>query len=284
MPSKVILFIFLIIFSPENYGILPSDCTAASTSSSTLSYRQSHDFILPDVNEELGRKCQRFSDYFCLMAVWLNTRLTNREPQQDDAEQFRKLVEPNYKNLNWYSFRENDISSFSEGCCSHQVDSYIQYGQKNGLSPQEYYDKVFKIGRVTDKQLVFLKARWVPSLCMNVINQVGFGYGSLKIIGNPKLSRNFIVPPVGNEDLMMVVPKNQVKDTLSFSWFLVNLVCREKPHWCPEEWLALQTAKQVAVFPAEPAPERRPRRNLAEMELETWFIKENNESAQLIVV
>ena len=55
--------------------------------------------------------CIYSSDYFCLMAVWLNTRLTNREPQQDDAEQFRKLVEPNYKNLNWYSFRENDISS-----------------------------------------------------------------------------------------------------------------------------------------------------------------------------
>ena len=50
----------------------------------------------------------------------------------------------------------------SEGCCSHQVDSYIQYGQKNGLSPQEYYDKVFKIGRVTDKQLVFLKVLLSP--------------------------------------------------------------------------------------------------------------------------
>ena len=44
-----------------------------------------------------------------------------------------------------------------DGCCTYQTKLYVEYGQKNGLSPEEYLDKIFKFQRVGDKKVVFLK-------------------------------------------------------------------------------------------------------------------------------
>ncbi|XP_075256582.1 uncharacterized protein LOC142349054 [Convolutriloba macropyga] len=165
--------------------------------------RESLDFILPNPNEELGAKCLQFSLYFCLMGLWTNTKFSNRRPELGDREEFQRLVEPVYHELNWFSFKDEDSS---RACCSYQVNSYIDYGQKYGLSPTQYFDKIFELGLSGTKQIVFIKAKWVPDLCMNVVNQLGYGTGRLRIIGSNKITKAFMVPPGGEEDPIFIVP------------------------------------------------------------------------------
>ena len=87
-------------------------------------------------------------------------------PQMQFSSQF---VQTNSSQLSanhiiYNSHKFPDFSQFSilmfldtRGCCSYQVASYLQHGQKNGLSPQEYLDKVFNIGPFGSKRLIFIK-------------------------------------------------------------------------------------------------------------------------------
>ena len=44
------------------------------------------------------------------------------------------------------------------GCCTYQTNMYLEYGQRNGLSPDQYFDKIFQFATaVRQKNLVYVK-------------------------------------------------------------------------------------------------------------------------------
>ena len=64
----------------------------------------------------------------------------------------------------------------SDGCCSFQVDQYLVHGQKNGLSPEEYFDILDLDLYDTSKKLVYIKVGvYVPSLglfCIQFLSNI----------------------------------------------------------------------------------------------------------------
>ncbi|XP_075257441.1 uncharacterized protein LOC142349626 isoform X2 [Convolutriloba macropyga] len=205
--------------------------------------RESLDFVLPDSNDPIGQQCSKFSDWFCLMGYWLNYKQSDREPQQDDREQFEQLVLPMFHKLNWYSFKPKDAAN--GGCCSYQANLYIEYGQKFGLSPLEYHDKIYNFARTGFEihNLVFLKARWSETLCMNVISQVGFGKGEFKLVGSKRMTKPFVIPPLGSKQRLHIVGGSMVKTELTFGWFLHYIICEGRPDLCPDQQPAAGTSR-----------------------------------------
>ena len=79
----------------------------------------------------------------------------------------------------------------------------------------------------------FFKATWSDRLCKNIISQVGFGKGSLKVSGGKGLRQKFALPHLGNnEQEIYVFPGVGIRTKLTFGWFMVTLVCGEKPWLC----------------------------------------------------
>ncbi|XP_075256584.1 uncharacterized protein LOC142349056 [Convolutriloba macropyga] len=121
--------------------------------SSNLNRRYSHDFVIPDPTVPAGSNCLRYSRHFCLMRLWFSTQQKERVALENDTVLFEQMVRHMYTELNWYSFRDADIG----GCCGHQVSSYVDFGQRLGLSPAEYLNKLCNLGVVEHKKLVYVK-------------------------------------------------------------------------------------------------------------------------------
>ncbi|XP_075257546.1 uncharacterized protein LOC142349701 [Convolutriloba macropyga] len=154
----------------------------------------------------------------------MNRKQSERQAQEGDREEFERLIRPFYHELNWFSFRQQD----SDGaCCSYQVDSYIEYGQKYGLSPLEYFQKIFHIESIWTKHLVFIKVMWSRALCINVVTHIGYGKGELKIVGGRGVTKQFMITPGGEKG-------NHLRKKLTFEWFLVYCICVGKPRLCPD--------------------------------------------------
>ncbi|XP_075257203.1 uncharacterized protein LOC142349494 [Convolutriloba macropyga] len=224
--------------------LLQLSCNVISSSNVSADSRQSLDFLLPNAFDALGAKCLKLSRYFCLLRFWIDSKQSDRLPQKDDREEFERLVRPVYADLNWFSLWEKDVSSGD--CCSFQVDTYIHYGQKYGLSPSEYHQQIFHLDSIWSKQLVFLKVIWNKVLCMNVVTQIGYGSGQLRIVGGKDHSKSFMISPGGEDYPVFSIPGNQVRGTLTFAWFVLNCMCKEKPKLCPD----------FVFAPAENVPSR----------------------------
>ncbi|XP_075257939.1 uncharacterized protein LOC142349956 [Convolutriloba macropyga] len=191
--------------------------------------RESLDFVLPDHKEELGRKCLQYSLYFCVMRYWIQGKQSERSPEETDVETFKEMVLPVFKEINWYSFQQNDKTS--GGCCGLQSTKYIELGQHKGVSPAEYIRKITDFSSDT-KQLVFIKVRHEPDMCMNVVTQVGFGKGTLKKLG-VKPATHYLIPPLGRSKVHIILA-NDLTKVLTFSWFKTQVICHEKPWMCDE--------------------------------------------------
>ena len=72
-------------------------------------------------------------------------------------------------------------------------------------------------------------------MCVNVISQVGFGKGDLKIVGGRGKRFNFVIPPLGKENRgeFIVLTGPRIAANLNFKWFIANIICDEKPNLCP---------------------------------------------------
>merc|ERR1711894_337186 len=82
-----------------------------------------------------------------------------------------------------------------------------------------------------NKQLVFVKVRFEQEVCMNVITQMGFGKGALKVTGGNKIGVNYMIPPIGRNTIY-TLKRPEFKEFLTFSWFRAKIVCLERPHLC----------------------------------------------------
>ena len=43
-----------------------------------------------------------------------------------------------------------------------------------------------------------------------------------------------MLPPLGESEPVFVVTAEKIPTSLSFAWFMVNVVCRDQPSLCPE--------------------------------------------------
>merc|ERR1712150_234091 len=91
------------------------------------------------------------------------------------------------------------------------------------------------MGKMKKKDLVFLKVRWNPSTCVHVISQIGFGIGGLKVTGGSKgLTKDFVLPPLGNSTKVYIFKGSVLRSELKFPWFMLRVICLEKPWMCPD--------------------------------------------------
>ena len=76
---------------------------------------------------------------------------------------------------------------------------------------------------------------WNSALCKNIILQVGFGTGRLKVIGGKGLRHKFLMPHLGDDDEhAYIFPGMGIRTRLTFGWFMVTVICGEKPELCSE--------------------------------------------------
>ncbi|XP_075257296.1 uncharacterized protein LOC142349547 isoform X2 [Convolutriloba macropyga] len=195
--------------------------------------RESLDFVLPDQVDPVGRQCHQFNTWYCMMGYWINYKQSDRQPQENDKQLFEQLVKTFFFNVNWYSFKPQDAAN--GGCCSYQTKQYIEYGQKFGLSPRDYLDKiVYFTAGASHHNLVFLKVRWDEQLCVNIVTQVGFGIGQLKVVGDKRMTKPFAIPRLGGSTNIYVYEAGKVKKDLNFTWFMHFVICKDKPELCPD--------------------------------------------------
>ncbi|XP_063723574.1 uncharacterized protein LOC134851427 [Symsagittifera roscoffensis] len=69
---------------------------------------------------------------------------------------------------------------------------YWRQGMKKGLSPENYIKKLTDMTE-KGKQLNWIKADFNETSCLNVISQVGFGQGALRIEGNFRRSLDYLL-------------------------------------------------------------------------------------------
>ncbi|XP_075243960.1 uncharacterized protein LOC142338199 [Convolutriloba macropyga] len=221
--TLVAVFLFALIYNENIVG--------SSASKSVGHHRESIDFLLPYREDELGQKCIQRSSYFCLMGYTITAKLSDRKALENDTDFFHHIALKFFKVINWYSFKPQDQKN--DGCCTHQVATYVKYGQRNGLSPDEYYNKIFGYQIIQEKELVFIKAIWIKQFCVNVITQLGFGKGDLTVAAKRKLNSDFAFPPLGGDSNVPVFHGKTIRERLTFAYFLHNVVCKEKPELCP---------------------------------------------------
>ncbi|XP_075244543.1 uncharacterized protein LOC142338605 [Convolutriloba macropyga] len=189
-------------------------------------------FVLPGRFDYLGAKCNMFSRHFCLLG-FLSDELGSRKPTREDGELFYALISQTYMEMNWFSFKAQDRVNHY-GCCTFQVNTYMEQGQSFGFSPVEYFEIVYNLGTtLPSRDLVYIKARRDPSICMNVIEQIGFGQGPFKILSGQHASENYTLPPLGNDgEEVLVIPGYLLTHRLTFNWFRLNVICKDQPRFC----------------------------------------------------
>ncbi|XP_075256395.1 uncharacterized protein LOC142348781 isoform X2 [Convolutriloba macropyga] len=168
-----------------------------------------------------GICCREFSDYFCLLGYLSNRVYSDRPPSDLDLDLFWEMVEPLFQDLNWFSFslpRSNeDYVDDSEMCCGYQTQTYVTFGQRNGMSPEEY----------------LLKARFKRHACFNLITAVGFGPGPLQRAGRIRHNASYAIS-LPQERAVYLFSYEQVQSHLSFTWFKSTVICKDQPWICEE--------------------------------------------------
>ncbi|XP_075248096.1 uncharacterized protein LOC142341101 [Convolutriloba macropyga] len=204
-------------------------CSPADNSSSRITW-MSHHFILPGRFTWLGVKCRDVSQHFCLYSILYDHRFfINRMPLESDLEVFESVIRHSFTSINWYSmFQSND----SESCCEFQSFIYKNHGWRKGVSPELFLDHVFDFS-LTNKQVNYIYATYAENLCHNVITEVGFGPGKLRLNGRILQNTPFIFP-IQNTGEIKFIPANYVRSSLTYNWFRSEIICAAQPWIC--EW------------------------------------------------
>ena len=72
---------------------------------------------------------------------------------------------------------------------------------------------------------------------MNVISQLRFGRGIFQDAGGRGLSQPYVLPPLGpTGEEVIVFEAGELRNRLTFSWFLRNVICAEKPEVCSSNY------------------------------------------------
>ncbi|XP_075247495.1 uncharacterized protein LOC142340687 [Convolutriloba macropyga] len=201
-------------------------------------------FQIPTSQEqdETGYICSKFSFHFCLIGYFgrpKNPKARVNARRDSDLLDFWELIGPIHRKINWFSFSQHYGAEFGK-CCRYQGNTYLLFGYDNGLSPQQYYNRVtdFSATTLTSsghslKRLNIIKAYYDPKICANIIVRLGFGQGELHLSGSVTHTP-FIFPPHGNEENIVFFSYAGIRNELTFDWFKKHVVCVAQSWICRE--------------------------------------------------
>ncbi|XP_075264719.1 uncharacterized protein LOC142356806 isoform X2 [Convolutriloba macropyga] len=195
-----------------------------------------------------GRPCRAHSQYYCLDAYltphphpgrrFERGDFTNRELLEPAATKawFQVLILKNWRRINMIDPRN------PKNCCGHQVDKYIINGLLHKqIAPDEYMDKLMDYSE-HNKTLNFISATYLPSVCQNVILEVGFGTGNLRrahhgsvVEGAPYVMAGRELGDVGIRQIdSKIFDYHNITNELTFHWFKHDIMCRDHPWICKD--------------------------------------------------
>ncbi|XP_063729049.1 uncharacterized protein LOC134856706 [Symsagittifera roscoffensis] len=197
----------------------------------------SQQFVLPNFLSFFGLRCRQMNQMFCLSGVYFGLdRVSDRLPRESDLRVIEMAVRPSYKLINWYPFLRQNPSDI---CCSFQKYIYQTQGQEKGVSPEEYLDLLFDFYAPEDKQVNWIQATYISKLCYNVITEIGFGPGQLKMSGEFYLNEQFVLPVEKGMGILKI-PGNDIRGAITFRWFRKHIICESQPWICtiddPSDW------------------------------------------------
>ncbi|XP_075253383.1 uncharacterized protein LOC142345282 [Convolutriloba macropyga] len=179
-------------------------------------------FTIPGRLTNNGKLCAKRSVTFCFRSFRLESEQDYGLSlnSSDEVVKFESLIKASFQKFNWFSGRAKDRDS--GGCCSDQVDSFTKFGLWNLLSAQDYMSKAtnFITGH---KPLNWIKAYFHKDVCANVIVEVGFGGGRMRITGEFQPYADYILQ-MRNETALRYRPK-RLQAHLTFNWFKHNVIC-----------------------------------------------------------
>ncbi|XP_075262625.1 uncharacterized protein LOC142354251 [Convolutriloba macropyga] len=225
MIEIVIVSFLYLISGVSGSGAWSSD--ASSSRASSPRDWESLKFVLPSDHSPYSKSCKALGKNYCLLGMEFSDTQTNRLPQETDIDVFKALLRLEFDTLSWYSL--NPITK--GGCCDVQANVYLFQGQHKGLSPREYLDRI-KDYSLEHKHVNWIKAVFIPELCANMITEVGFGIGDLKIVGRT-VGDNFIFPRIFWGEYTVIqraeIPTHPITQ---FQWFKQMIMCYDHPWIC----------------------------------------------------
>ncbi|XP_075255891.1 uncharacterized protein LOC142348418 isoform X2 [Convolutriloba macropyga] len=199
-------------------------------------YKESYSFILPDKGSPLGRQCARYSNVYCFNGFNVPELQNGRFPMPGDAGMFASAVLPFYQRLNWFAL--NNPTGLVT-CCEYQTNTYLEKGQRYGMSPVEYINAASNYSS-DDMTLMEIWARYDYRLCVNVIQELTFARGYEErpaLFGAMIADANFVIPKAptsrGTEyAVTFAMNARQLTRILTFDWFKNYFICSEQPWIC----------------------------------------------------
>ncbi|XP_063729186.1 uncharacterized protein LOC134856828 [Symsagittifera roscoffensis] len=208
------------------------------------------EFVLPHSQTTHGELCAHYSQFYCFVNLKIDLAQSRRKGKDSDKNRFKELVRPLYKQLNWFSLSYTDRDS--EGCCTRQRVLYEVNGQRKGLSPEKYLEKVSDF-RGYNKRLIYIKTRYEPLICKNIITGLGFGQtftGFISILGDHHAEFGYLFP--SGDQIIREFKSENIEDILTFDWFKWNIMCEEQPWICQ-----LDSDESVDSNESDPNSQRR---------------------------
>ncbi|XP_075245435.1 uncharacterized protein LOC142339339 isoform X2 [Convolutriloba macropyga] len=177
----------------------------------------------------LSRKCAILSQHFCLFGYFYHSSRTPRnDPSEFDLGKFDFHVGLHFLDYNWFSLMQ---TSFGD-CCLFQLLQYREQGQlRAGVSPEEYLENATSFKPDSHKKVNWISVSYLSEPCLNMIVQIGFGPGELKIHGRVNPDAPFAYPLNVGQDLVIVEASNLVRE-LTFEWFKEYVVCQDQNWIC----------------------------------------------------
>ncbi|XP_075253371.1 uncharacterized protein LOC142345272 [Convolutriloba macropyga] len=206
-------------------GVVAVDCTVKPANFDSILGWHSQVFIVPNMMTSNGVKCAQKGVSFCLDSFRLEIPQSERISHQlTDILTFENLVRDRFDLFNWFSLHGN------ESCCSYQLNSYITFGQRFHMSAEEYMMKAtaFSTGY---KPLNWIKALYDGRICKNIIVELGFGGGALRMSGTYQPLMDYAFQ-IANIDQAITFRAKNVRSQLTFNWFKHNIVCISQPWIC----------------------------------------------------
>ncbi|XP_075242392.1 uncharacterized protein LOC142337169 [Convolutriloba macropyga] len=203
-------------------------CLIMSRADLEESYWESQLFVVPSHWTRLSRQCSRYSDVFCLHGYIYDRSRQGRQLDASEVDKFTQLVEKVFLRNNWFALPPNQIRM----CCDDQVDQYERRAYRKGVTAHEFATKATDFSLTTHKHLNWLYVRYVPYLCSNLISEVGFGYGPLRIRGDFQTAP-FIYPVKLGAEWIRFNAEN-LTSFLTFDWFREEIVCGKNTWICDD--------------------------------------------------
>ncbi|XP_063722097.1 uncharacterized protein LOC134848527 [Symsagittifera roscoffensis] len=200
-------------------------------------------FIIPQPLSESGRNCSILKKNFCLRGYFTDSPIATEPFLQTyyspspklnlfrAQEEFMSLIYPIFQTINFFSFSTKRFGH----CCDYQRSIYTIYGYGNGHSPINYIKKLTDFSTKNRKHLTFIRANFEPSICLNVILEIGFGSGSLKIDGKVSKDIQFVFPIQYERETVIYSNSQLTSGSLNFRMWKRQFVCPDNPWLCLEQ-------------------------------------------------